>query len=303
MTTSTAAAAMTGATATPAATAAAATTTAASTTTATTTTTPAANDWLAAVTDDNIKNWATAKGFDKAGPTQALESAYNLEKLIGFDKAGRTIVMPKDDATKEEIKAFQAKLGVPEKAEEYLKSIKVPEGQGTEFATQAAQWFHEAGLTPKQAAVIAEKWNAHAGAIPGQQAEQAVKDSDAAFSKVVASWGKEADANIELGRRAFQQFVPAKDADARAELFQKMANAVGTETVLKMFADIGRGLGEHKLTAGDGQRSGGLSPAEALAKITALKSDQVWTKAYLNGDQAKIAEITRLHEAAYPVTK
>jgi hypothetical protein len=87
----------------------------------------ASNDaWYATlVQNDDIKNWAANKNFKDAGA--ALESSYNLEKLIGFEKAGRTLVLPKDDAPVEEQRAFWQKLGAPEKAEDY--KLPIPEGE------------------------------------------------------------------------------------------------------------------------------------------------------------------------------
>lgn len=260
---------------------------------------PASNDtWYSGFENADVRNWTQAKGFQS--PAQLAESAWNLEKLLGHDRAGRTVVIPGDDAPAEELAAFRAKLGVPENPDGYMGVIKVPEGQSDAFAKEAAAWFHEAGIPPKQAAVLAEKWNAFQENGMKQQMEQAAANSDREFGEVVASWGQNADANLELGKRAAAQFLPAKDAAERQALLGKLEGVIGTKTMLEMFANIGRSLGEHRMhSSGDGGGFG-MSPAEAQAKINSLKADKAWTSAYLQGDASKKAEMERLIKIAFP---
>ncbi|NOV24166.1 hypothetical protein E5S69_11650 [Cupriavidus necator] len=254
--------------------------------------------WYTGFQNEEVRNWTQAKGWKD--PAAMAESAWNLEKLIGHERAGRTVVIPGDDAPAEEVSAFRVKMGVPEKADDYLSVIKVPEGQPDTFAKEAAAWFHEAGIPPKQAAMLAEKWNAYQNAGMQQQTEQQAAEADRQFGEVVASWGKDADANLELGKRAASQFIPAKDQAERQALLSKIESAVGTKVMLEMFASIGRGLGEHKVHTSGESGGLGMSPAEAQAKINSLKSDKAWTSAYLQGDQAKKAEMERLIKIAYP---
>ncbi|PTE02701.1 hypothetical protein [Pandoraea apista] len=264
--------------------------------------TSASNDaWFSSIQNDEVRNWTQAKGWKD--PAALAESAWNLEKLIGHERAGRTVVIPGDDAPAEELAAFRAKMGVPEKADDYLSVIKVPEGQPDTFAKEASAWFHEAGIPPKQAAILAEKWNAFQGQAMEQQATEAATRSDQEFGEVVASWGKEADANLELGKRAAAQFIPAKSAEERQQVLAKLESAIGTKAMLEMFANIGRGLGEHKMHTSGESGGLGMSPAEAQAKIKSLQSDKVWATSYLQGDAAKKAEMERLHKLAYPVSE
>lgn len=258
---------------------------------------PAANgDWYAGIQDESIRSWAQAKGWKD--PSAVAESAYNLEKLIGFDRAGRTIVIPKDDAPPAEIDAYRAKIGVPKTPDEY--KIPVPDGGDPEFAKTAQQWFHKAGIPAKAAVAIATEWNAFAQQAVQQQAERQAEVADQEFARVVSEWGKDADSKLELGRRAAAQFIPAANPAERGAIMSKIESAVGTRTMLAMFASIGAGLGEHRLI--DGGSGGGFTttPAEAQAKIMSLKSDKAWTSAYINGDRDKLAEMERLHKIAFP---
>jgi hypothetical protein len=237
---------------------------------------PAGGDaWFSGIQNEEVRSWTQAKGWKD--PAALAESAWNLEKLIGHERAGRTIVIPADDAPAEEIAAFRSKMGVPEKVDDYMSVIKVPEGQPDTFAREAATWFHEAGIPPKQAAILAEKWNASMAAGATQQAEQSRVQADQEFGQVVSAWGKDADANLELGKRAAAQFIPAKDAAERQAILGKLEGAIGTKAMLEMFANIGKNLGEHRMATSGDPGGMGMAPAEAQAKINALKSDKAWT--------------------------
>lgn len=257
-------------------------------------------DWYAGIADESTRTWVQAKGWKD--PSALAESAYNLEKLIGHEKAGRTVVIPGDDAKPEEIAAFRQKMGIPANAADY--KLPVPEGVPPEFANEASKWFHETGIPPKQAQALTAKWNEFTAATQKAQDQAFVTKADQDFTKVVGDWGQEADANLEAGRRAAREFVPAANPDERAGLMQKIERAVGTETMLKMFAAIGKGLGEHRM-AGDGGGNGafGMSQQQAQQRITELKSDKAWTAAYIAGGANEKAEFAKLFEIAYPEQK
>jgi hypothetical protein len=260
-------------------------------TAATTSGTSANEPWFSTIPAGETRTWVEAKGWKD--PAALAESAYNLEKLIGFDKAGRTIVVPKDDAPPEERRAFLTKLGVPETPDGY--KLPVPEGADPAFAKTAAQWMHEAGIPPKQAELLATKWNEHAAKAVTADQQAAATKADQEFSALMGEWGKDADARLEVGRRAAAQFIPAANPQERQALMTKLELAMGTKNMLTMFAEMGRHLGEHTMI-GNGQpgQYGAMTPAQAQAKISALKMDPTWTAAYVGGDKGKLKEMTDL---------
>lgn len=259
---------------------------------------PASNEpWFSGVQSPDLKTWIEAKGFKD--PAAVAESAWNLEKLIGHEKAGRTLVLPKDDASPEDMRAFFTKLGVPEKPDGY--NLPVPQGGDPEFSKKAAEWFHEAGVPPKQAAMLAEKFNAFVGESTTAQEAAHAANTQKEFGEVMAAWGKDADANVEVFKRAVAQFVPAGSDNERQELVNKIELAIGTKATMMLFANVGKGLGEHKVV--DGSSSGGsfgMSPAAAQARIKALQSDTAWATRYINGGAAEKAEFAELFKVAYP---
>jgi hypothetical protein len=259
----------------------------------------AGGEWYSSITDEPTRTWVAAKGWKD--PNGLAESAYNLEKLIGHEKAGRTVVIPGADAKPEEIAAYRAKIGVPANAADY--KLPVPEGGSAEFASEAATWFHEAGVPPAQAQQLAEKWNAFSAKSTEAATQAAVVKADQDFTRVIGAWGAEADANLEAGTRAARQFVPAANPQERQALMSKIELAIGTETMLKMFSAIGKGLGEHKMAGANGGSSTfGVSPEQALQRISELKGDKAWTAAYTAGGAPQKAEFERLFKIAYPET-
>jgi hypothetical protein len=240
-----------------------------------------------------VRVWAEAKGFKD--PLAAAESAYNLEKLIGFDRAGKTVVIPDDNATPEQRQAFMQKLGVPASPDGY--GIKVPEGAPDAFAKNAAQWMHEAGIPAKAGEALASKYNEFVTAQQAEAQTAFAARSEQEFTGLKSEWGQAFDQNIELGKRAALQFIPGSPEE-RAATLQALEQTLGTGKLLKLMASIGSGLGEHKLHADGG--GGIMTPAQAQQRIAELKSNKEWSTAYLSGDKTKAKELTDLIAMANP---
>jgi len=224
------------------------------------------------------------------------ESAYNLEKLMGFDRAGRTVVVPDENASPETVAAFRAKMGVPATAEGY--QLPVPDGGDPEFVKTASTWFLENGVPANAAAKLVEKFNAYSAERMAAQEAQYLTGTEQEFAALRTEWGKAYDEYTELAKRATLQFIPGDDA-ARAETLAKMERAIGTATMMKLFQAVGAGLGEAKFRQGDGG-TGMMTPAQAQQRINELKSNKDWTTAYLNGDKVKSKEMQDLIAMAFP---
>ena len=235
-----------------------------------------------------------ALGFQDAAAV--AQSAYNLEKLIGFDKAGKTVVIPDENSSPETRQAFLSKMGVPETADGY--KLPIPPGQTDAFAKEASSWFHEQGISAKAAEGLTTKFNEYsAKAMEAQQQEFAVR-SEQEFAGLKTEWGAAYDQNLELGKRAALQFIPGT-AEERAATLQSLEQSLGTGKLLKLMASIGQGLGEHKMMGGEGG-GGVMTPAQANQRIAELKSNRDWSSAYLSGDKSKAKELTDLIAMANP---
>jgi len=240
----------------------------------------------------------TAKGWDKlpdADAPKVIGDAYfNLEKLLGADRAGRTVVLPKDDATPEEKRAFYAKLGAPEKPDGY--EIKVPDGAPKELVTAAQQWMHELGLPKAQGEQLAAKYlEAEANSFKAFQAEGAK-----AIDGLKVEWGADYDKNTEAARRAVRTL--ALDPDS----LTRMERGLGTASMLKLMAKIGGSVledgGPSNVAGSSSNANFVLTATAAQAKIQTLMADTAFQARLQspNGNvrNAALAEWEEAHKAA-----
>ncbi|MDB5802679.1 MAG: Uncharacterized protein JWN73_1, partial [Betaproteobacteria bacterium] len=255
-----------------------------------------ASGWTTGIADENLRRWAQAKGWKD--PLAAVESNYNLERMIGLDRAGRTVVLPREDASPEEMRAYYQRIGVPENADGY--SLPLPENAPPGFAREAAQWMHEAGVPAKSAALLAQRWNAHL-AQSQEAAERSYKvESAAQLDALKGEWGSNFDANAEQARRAALHFLPGADVAARNQQMGKIERVLGSGLFMRFMANVGRGLSEHALVSnGDAGEIGAHSSSSARARIAQLRGDKAWSASYIAGDAAKAAEMARLHRVAF----
>lgn len=239
--------------------------------------------WLGEVSDTELVGHVQAAGWQ--GPADAVKSHRELQKLLGADRAGRTFTVPKDDSDADGWSQVYSKLGRPEKPELY--ALPVPEGDDGAFAKAASQWFHEAGLSAKQAQLLASHWNTHMTAAQKQaaMAEQAElqKESEA----LAADWGSAAEEQTRIARRAAVKLgldEPAIDALQKVQGFAK---------TMKALAKMGELLGEHNAVGLDQSGSFGLTPEAARALKAQKMADPEWTKKAMNPNSSEWAEMQR----------
>lgn len=173
---------------------------------------PAAFDWKGAgVTDDTMVGYVQNKGWKN--PADLLTSYTNLEKLHGAPE--RLVQLPKDDSDAAAWGQVYDKLGRPKDAKGYDLGKLVPQGQDTKFAEAASTWFHEAGLTPKQATALVTKWNEHVASVTTQQTEATRAEHAAQITALKSEWGANFEAHAALVDRAAVTFgIDAKKLDA-----------------------------------------------------------------------------------------
>lgn len=245
--------------------------------------------WYSGFGDESLRGYLETKGFKD--PSALAESYRNLEKLRGVPENELARIPKEGDA--EAWNAFYNRLGRPENAAGY--ELPIPDGDDGVFAKQAAEWMHEAGLTPAQAKMLAGKNNEFLAAqIKAHQDQQAI-ESDRQMSELKTEWGQAYEQNTEIARRAAKQF------GLTDEMLSGIEDAIGTKQLMVLFNNIGQGLGEHKAQGiGSGDSSFKLSPAAAQERIKQLQADPEWGKKYLAGGANEKAEMMRLQQMAYP---
>ena len=239
---------------------------------------------------EETRGLAELKGWKS--PDDAVQSYMNLEKMLGADKAGRGLVIPKDDADQTEWGQFYDRLGRPKTPEEY--NLPIPEGDTGEFAGRAKNKFHEIGITAKQANDLAQFWNQEQEEAMRMQQQAQMQNSEMEMQTLQSEWGKQFDENVEAARRATRQFGIDENKLSAIE------NAIGTKEMMKMFASIGKGLAEDKFIDNEKASGFGMSPEAARVQLGRLKSDPAWAAKYLAGDAEARNKMESLMRAAYP---
>lgn len=225
--------------------------------------------------DAEFANYVKGKNYPT--PRDALYGHYSAERMVGLDKAGRTVVLPKDDKDVEGTKAFYVKIGVPETPEGY--KLPLPQGDDGIFAKAASGAFHKFGVPAKAAEGIATWWNEYI-ATEVQKAEAA--DQAASVQQLEAlkgEWGQAFDTKAEFGRRGLR--AVGKEAGLDDRDLKKLEATLGTAKMLKMFSKIGEGAGESAFAGGEGGGSGSnfrISPEAAQQQIDAFRKDRAENK-------------------------
>lgn len=245
--------------------------------------------------DGDIKGWVENKGWKSQ--KDALQSAWNLEKLLGADKAGNAVVIPKEGDA-DAWNAFYERLGRPQTPNDYKFNLQ----EGDE-ESEIGQWFrdqaHKLGLNQQQAAALFEGFDQ----LMGSQAEQSQADLAAKaqqeMTELKREWGQAFEDNIMAGRKAARQF------DLGEETLNKIEDALGTKGMLELMAKIGNSIGEHSFETGTNRAGGfGLTPAAAKQQIAELQADSQFQAAYLDaqhvGHKEAVQKMQRLQQAAYP---
>lgn len=202
------------------------------------------------------KQWKT--------PADAIDSYSNLEKLIGADRAGRTVVLPKDDKDAEGIKAYHAKIGVPETADKY--ELPRPEGDNGEFSKIASEWMHKAGVPKAAAQSVAKAWNEYLGAAVKAEQDAAIAASEADLTKLKGEWGGDFAKNSEYAKRFLREI--GWD-EAKIGTYE---STFGTASMLKDFHAFGAKFQESSFAGGGGSTSFSASKVEAQSKLDEIRN-------------------------------
>jgi len=255
-----------------------------------------AADWRSSLPEDLRAHPALTDIKDVGG---LAKSFVHAQSMIGADK----IVMPKPDASPAEMADFYNKLGRPGAADGYKFSETTIEGVPKDEATQkwARDIFHKHGLTQKQADGLYQDYIAKVGSDLKAMNESRATQREQSLEQLRGEWkGNEFDVNVQLAQRAVKTFG--------SEELVKYLNESGegdNPLLIKLFANIGKQLGEDQAFGGRSSQSGFVAgPEAAKAEIGKLQADADFQKAYLNkdamGHKEAVERMERLFKVAYP---
>ena len=227
--------------------------------------------WLDGVAEGDTRTWAESKGLRNGSIENVLGSYHNLEKLVGADKAGRTVTLLGDDATQEQTNEFYNKMGRPDNASDY--GLTAPEGQSGDFAEWASGTFHTAGLSQKQTAYLAQEWESYVNAANGATETEAQVSRVDAEATLKAEWGAAYDSKLQGIDQAAVKLGMTEDE------FDGMRTSMGPVGAMKFVDRLNSMVGEHVYATGEGA-SDVMTPAAAQLQISQLMSNPEFVVAW-----------------------
>ena len=231
--------------------------------------------WLDQVTDPNTKAWAEAKGLQNGNFENVLGSYHNLEKLMGADKAGRTITLLGDDASSEEHATFYNKLGRPEDASQY--SVTLPEGSEDDTRlTMMRTKAHALGLTDEQFTGLAEADAEYlSNTIQQQQDTASISGADAEVA-LKKEWGAADDLKVAGINLAAQKLGITEDQ------LKGLHSSMGPVEAMKFVDGLNTKIGDHDFDGGESVIPNHKTPDQARTELSELSMNKEFMGAWLD---------------------
>jgi hypothetical protein len=237
--------------------------------------TEAKASWLDGVQDPATKAWAEAKGLQNGSFENVLGSYHNLEKMVGADKAGRTITVLGDDPTPEERDAYYNKLGRPEKAADY--SLKLPEGvTDATRLNMMRNKAHELGISDAQFNGLAEADAAYIETTTQGLRDTATVNAADAEAQLRTEWGAAYDlkvAGID---------VAAHKLGITDDQLVSLRETMGPVAAMKFVDGLNTKMGDHDFEEGGAMIAGHKTPEQARTEMGELSMNKEFMDAWMD---------------------
>mgnify|MGYP003670006030 FL=1 len=239
-------------------------------------TTEPQTSWLDGVIDPSTKAWAEAKGLQNGSFENVLGSYHNLEKMVGADKAGRTITLLGDDASSEERDAYFNKLGRPESAEQY--SVALPEGAIDDTRLNMMRnKAHELGISDAQFSGLAEADAAYLSATQQGMTDKAAVSAVDAEAQLRTEWGAAFDLKVASIDVAAHKLGMSEDQ------LNGLREAMGPVEAMKFVDGLNTKMGDHNFDEGEKIIPGHKTPEQAEEEFKQLKMNKEFMDAWMDG--------------------
>jgi len=257
----------------------------------------AVKPWFDAL-DADTKGYITNRGLDKGDPTAAFVNAASAhraaEKLIGVP-ADQIIRLPKPEDSAAWNGVYD-RLGRPKDAAGYDFSA-VKETADENFLKWAGETAYKLGLPKAAGETLVQEFVKQAAAGETAAAEALKATQQTELNELKKDWGVHFEVNKQLASQA------ALKVGVTQEALAALQAQIGYKSVMQLFHKLAVGMGEDKFVRGGGQGSDILSVDQAKDRLTALKNDQAYVKAWLAGDTEKAKEMQALHKIIAGITE
>jgi len=251
--------------------------------------------WHTGVDAETLGLWQN-KGYDLTSPMKVaseLTKAYRAAETKLGAPADELVRFPKNPAADTDgMKPIWERLGAPKEAKEYdFPALKDAEGKSVDVDLDTAlrNAAFELNMPKGMATKIAEVLMKHQTNLQSAEDAEHVANLKTEQETLAKNWGIHAPANKVIAQNAALALGMTKeDVDA-------LETVVGYARTMELLRNIGTKIGEAKFIRPDGPGGQNIvSREQATARIKELQSDAVWRKAYLDGDKAKLREMTDL---------
>ena len=246
--------------------------------------------WIEGVQDPSIRSWAETKGLQNGSFENVLGSYHNLEKMVGAEKAGRTITLLGDDAPPEAVNEFYTKLGRPETPDKY--SVQAPDGADTTRLDMMRNMAHELGLSDKQFAGLAEADAQYIDTVTQEVSSKNEVSAVEAEAQLRKDWGAAYDL------KAAQIDIAASKLGFTDEHLSGLRSAMGPVEALKFVDGLNSKMGDHDFDNGEVMQPGHLTPDQAETELSELSMNKEFMDAWLDrqhpGHKAAVEKKSRL---------
>jgi len=212
--------------------------------------------YMAQLSDD-LK---TSEALSKHKDISSLARSY----LDFVGKSESAVYVPGEGATADDIKAYQRKIGVPEKSDGYVFAIPsgMPADSGfdSDFVKGFASLAHDAGI-PKASAELF--FNSYIEQVKEGIVANVAEDKKALDAKIVlqkesvtkleADWKGDAKANVERAHRAFEALGGEDEAKEIMERFtdpDTKAKLGDNPTILRLFFKLAEMIEDDRIIPG-----------------------------------------------------
>lgn len=227
----------------------------------------------------------------------------NAQSLIGR----KGVIPPSDWNDKQQVTRFYRELGVPEKPSEYdLSRVQIPENVpwDDQLGLTMLRDMHEAGLTPRQAETVIQKYADYQANLYSEWAQGLQASRENVKAELQQQWGR---AYEEKLRRAsdIAKHAWGDDLDAIRTLQLQDGSMLGDNPLfLKGLAQIGEVTREHQAVGDKQPRRLTKTPQEARDEWTTLQTDAdfnnaLWDKNH-PAHSAAVSRRDALYAAMHP---
>lgn len=249
--------------------------------------------WTSNFEDKDLQGWVEKKGFHKQTPESVAKSYWNLEKLFGEDRAGRTVTLPKDGEDKAAWDAIHERLGRPKDSEGY--DFKV-EGGDENYIKWAKNAMFEAGMSKAAAAKFVEQHENFIKSIRDQQTAQIESVKNTQVENLKKEWG------MAYENKCNRVNMVAEHLGMKTDEIAAIGNVIGVDRAMKMFDSLADKIDEDTFVESGAPGTDLLTPAAAKAKQVELRQDPLFREAYENrahpGHEEAVKKMMRLFEMA-----